>query len=82
MNKPHTTKPNAAGPTLRTGGWHGIQAVAERYSVSDTEIRRQVRQGRFPKPVLMGERLARWSDAMLDAHDQRLMAQLPQRQAA
>lgn len=80
MNKPLTqqkrTRASAEPTQSSIARWHSITAVAARYSVSDTEIRRQVRQGRFPKPVLMGERLARWSDSMLEAHDRALLAQL------
>lgn len=72
----------ASAQPPRVGSWYGIQQVAAKYGISDTEVRRQVRQGRFPKPVLMGERLARWSDAMLDAHDRALLAQLDRRVAA
>ena len=42
--------------------------VATRYNVSETTIRRLVREGKFPEPISIGRQL-RWKPEDLERHD-------------
>ena len=76
---PRRAKAARAAKAKSTGAkrYSTIAQVAERYQRSESQIWQDVAACRLPAPYRFGPRCTRWSDAELDAHDERLMAARP-----
>ncbi len=48
--------------------FYSIKEVSERYGVAPKTIWRWIREGRFPKPLKLSPKTARWHEAELQAY--------------
>ncbi|WP_368388891.1 helix-turn-helix transcriptional regulator [Marinobacter sp. SS8-8] len=49
--------------------FYSIKEVSKRYGVSPKSIWRWIREGRFPKPVKLAPKTARWRETDLQAYE-------------
>lgn len=52
--------------------FYSIKEVSERYGVAPKSIWRWIREGRFPKPLKLSPKTARWREVDLKAYEESL----------
>lgn len=52
--------------------FYSIKEVSKRYGVAPKSIWRWVREDRFPKPLKLSSKIARWREADLQAYEESL----------
>lgn len=59
----HTTHPTTQADPLKAGNNLRVSTLAPRLGISKNTIWRLVREGRFPKPVKLSEKVTVWKAA-------------------
>ena len=52
--------------------FYSIKEVSKRYGVAPKTVWRWIREGHFPRPVMLAARTARWREEDLQAYEEAL----------